>query len=51
MADQQRKRSNDNECRDKVKDAVHICSKYEAGLIFVHILCNNRKENEIKDTL
>lgn len=51
MADQQRKRGNDNECQDKMKDAVHICSKYEAGLISVHILCNNSKENEIKATL
>jgi len=51
MANQQSKERYNGERQNEMKNAGHICSKYEAGLISVHILCNNHLENEICNTL
>ncbi|AMO47909.1 Hypothetical protein AKI40_1497 [Enterobacter sp. FY-07] len=48
---EQGKQRHNSKRQDKVQNAGHICSKYETGRNFLHILCNKLKENEIKHTL
>jgi len=42
-ANQQSEQRNNGERQNKVQNAGHMCSEYEAGLIFLHILCNEKQ--------